>query len=292
MQLLAPVINIYATFRETFVDDAITRNLKSLVPGKRFLDIGGKLGMNLVALCTGYNAANTIDGFVIQEKMVKPAKVLEESIRLQIRAGNVANMPYSDGMFDAATSLFITCSLSVHTFEKHFQELYRVLAPGGKAILLITTDWCHSRLYTKVGADPVTVEKIIADTLSTLPKNPTAALLNAVFRDNMGIYVTTFAVDAEGNAFRVKNISQLTECQLIWTYTEGIVFPSYFHSDRSVITNILSAGLCIDSIEDHFTEERRVVYNTQEPSIPMKCVKEPLALVYHVSKPNADESPY
>ena len=297
MQLLIPVINDYIChIRKAFVNATITKSLKSLVPGKRFVDIGCGIGTLCtdIALYPDNDAAKTIDGFDIQEKMVeqakKQAKEFGELKTLHIQVGNVANMPYSDGSFDVATSLFVTCDLSVQTFEKHFQELYRVLVPGGKAILLITTDWCQSRLYTKVGADPATVEKTIADILSSLPKNPTTPQLNEAFKDDIGIYVTTFAVDAKGNAFRVKNINQLTECQPIWTYTDGIVFPNYFHSDRSVITNILSAGLCINSIEDHFTEERRVAYNERLSNIPIieKCVKEPLALVYHVSKPNTE----
>ena len=46
-------------------------------------------------------------------------------------------MPYDEASFDVAISLLVPCNLSSEAFEKHFQELYRVLAPGGKAIMQI-----------------------------------------------------------------------------------------------------------------------------------------------------------
>ena len=283
----------HATFGEAFVDACIVETLKSLVPGKRFLDIG--CGVGDWCYTAARFDAKTVDGFDIQEKMVEQAKkATAELDNVHIQVGSVGNMPYSDASFDVATSLFVTCNLSLQTFEKQFQELYRVLSPGGKAILLITTDWCHSRLYTKIGTDPATVENKIAKILKSLPQNPTTPQINEAFKDDIGIYVATFAVDDKGDAFRVKNISQLTDCQPIWTYTDVMVFPNYFHTDQSIVTNIVTAGLHIDSIENYFTEERRVTYNKKGPSIPIieKCVKEPIALVYHISKPNIDEPPY
>ena len=49
-------------------------------------------------------------------------------------------MPYDDASFDVAISLFVTCNLSSEAFAKDFQEIHRMLAPGGKAILLIPSD--------------------------------------------------------------------------------------------------------------------------------------------------------
>ena len=72
---------------------------------------------------------------------------------VRIQVGDVANMSYDDNGFDVAISLFVTCILPPSGFTKHFQELHRVLAPRGKALLLIPTDWSHSRLYTKIEAD-------------------------------------------------------------------------------------------------------------------------------------------
>ena len=73
-----------------------------------------------------------------------------------------------------------------------------------------------------------------------------------------------------------------------------MTFPNFFCSDHSTIRYILDAGLHIDSIENHCTEEKRIAYNSRNPEIPLieKCVREPIALAYYVSKPGDDESPY
>ena len=67
-----------------------------------------------------------------------------------------------------------------------------------------------------------------------------------------------------------------------------MLYPNFFYSDHSSITNVLAAGLHIDTVENHCTEERRVTYNNSKPNIPLskKYVKDPPALVYHVSKPD------
>ena len=279
---------------EGFFDSGIEKSLKSLISTReRFLDIGCGSG-NWCRTAAQYGA-KTVDGFDIQEKMVELAKkATSELDNVNIQVGDVANMPYNDASFDVATSFFVTCNLPLQGFEKQFQELYRVLVPGGKAILIITTDWYHSRLYTKMGVDPAAVENKITQILKQLPKYPTTPQITKAFKDDIGIYAATFAVDAKGDAFRVKSIDQLTDCQPIWARGDVMVFPNFFHSDRSIVTNIVAAGLHINSIENHYTEERRVAYNCKRPRFPIveKCVKEPLALVYRVSKPNIDEPPY
>ena len=195
-------------------------------------------------------------------------------------------MPYDDASFDIALSFFVTCNLSPKAFTKHFQELHRVLVPGGKAILLIPTDWSHTRLYTKIDVDPTTVENNIAQILSRMPKNPTTAQVTEAFQDCDDILVTCFAVDAKGDIFHVKNITELTHGQPIWRKTEVMLFPNFLYSDRSTIEQFLNAGFHIDKIEDHYTEERRVAYNKSNPIIPLSSdyVKYPTALIYHVMK--------
>ena len=284
----------HGTLGEAFLDTAIKRSLKPIVYGKRFLDIG--CGVGDWCLIASQYGAKSIDGFDVQEKMVELAKNLTSELdNANIQVGDVMNMPYGDASFDVAISFLVTCNLSPDVFGKHFQELYRVLVPGGKAILLAPTDWCHSRLYTKVGVDPVTVEKRTAEVLKSLPKNPTTPQITEAFKDcdNIGIHVTTFAVDDKGDAFRVTNIDQLTHGQPVWKYTDVIFYPNFFYSDQLTITSILEAGLHIDNIENCFNEEARVEYNSNGPSNPIseKCVKEPIMLLYHVSKPIKDDSP-
>ena len=111
---------------QAFIDCAIAQSLRQMVPGKRVLDIGCGVGdwCCLVAKC----GAKTVDGFDIQEEMVERAKQTTSHLDMvNIQVGDAADMPYDDDLFDVAISVFITCNLSPEVFEKHFQELYRVL---------------------------------------------------------------------------------------------------------------------------------------------------------------------
>jgi len=276
----------HGIFGEAFLDSAIAQILRSIVPGKKVLDIGCGVG-NWCCLAAQYGA-KTVDGFDIQEEMVELAKQATSHLdNVHIQVGDAADMPYDDASFDVAISLVVTCNLSPEAFEKHFQELYRVLAPSGKAILLLTTDWSHTRLYTKTEADLATVENDIAQILPKIPKYPTTAQVTEGFKDANDILMSCFAVDAKGDLFHVKNIKQLKHGQPIWRKTEIMMFPNFFYSDGSSITHIITTGLHIDSVTNYFTEERRAAYNNKKPNIILnkQCIENPLALVYYVSKP-------
>ena len=271
---------------EAFFDLSIAQNLRTLVYGKRVLDISCGVG-NWCHLAAQYGA-KAVDGFDIQEEMVEIAKQATAQLdTVSIRVGDAADMPYGDASFDVAISLFVTCNLSPEAFAKHFQELNRVLIPGGKAILLIPTDDCNSKLYTKIGANPSCVERDIAHIQTRLPKNPSTVQVTEAFRNVDDIFVTCFAVDAQGDLFHVKSANQLTHGQPIWKQTEVMMFPNFFYSEQSTVKYIIEAGLSIDTVENYFTEDRRVAYNSKNPSIPLDkdCVEYPLALVYHISKP-------
>lgn len=273
---------------EAFFDSHIAHSLKTLVQGKKVLDIGCGVG-DWCHLAARYGA-KAVDGFDIQEDMVAIAKRATSHLNtVHIQVGDAANMPYGDGSFDVVISLFVTCNLSPEAFAKHFKELFRVLVPGGKAILLIPTDWCNSNLYTKIGANPANVDKNIAHILARLPNHPTTTQVTEAFKNADDIFVTCFAVNTQGNIFHVKSINQLSHGQPIWKLTEVMMFPNFFYSEQSTNTHILTAGLCIDKIENYFTEEKRLAYNSTNPNICLHkdCVEKPLALVYHVSKPES-----
>ena len=87
----------------------------------------------------------------MQLEMVELTKQVTSHLQdmVHIQVGDAADMPYDDDSFDVAISLFVTCNLSPKVHAKHFTELYRVLAPGGKAVLMFPDDWSHTKLYTR-----------------------------------------------------------------------------------------------------------------------------------------------
>ena len=268
-----------------FLDTAIAEGLKSLVKGKRVLDVGCGVG-DWCCLAAHYGA-KSVDGFDIQPEMVELAKQATSHLDMvHIQVGDAADMPYDDDSFDVAISLFVTCNLSPEVYAKHFEELKRVLVPGGKAVLLIPTDFSHSKLYTRIEADPAIVEDEIAEILETVPRNPTTSQITEAFKDVDDILVTCFATDQNGKLFHVKNISQLTNGQPIWRKTEVMLFPNFFYSDQSDVEHLITTSFHIDHIDNYCTEETRLTHNNKRPAIPLgrEYVAHPPALVYYVSK--------
>ena len=269
-----------------FLNSLVAQSLRPLVYGKKVLDIGCGVG-DWCSLVAQYGA-QTVDGFDIQVEMVELAKQATSHLDMvHIQVGDAAEMPYNDASFDVALSFYITCNLSPEAYKNHFQEIYRVLVPGGKAVFLLFTDWCNSKLCTKLEADPATVEKDIEQVLANMPKFPNTAQLTEAFKDLDDILIACFALDPKGNLFLVKNVKQLTEGQPIWRRTEVMMYPNLYYSDCSSITQMLAAGFHIDSVENYFTEERRVAYNNKNPTIALhkNYVKYSPVLMYCVSKP-------
>ena len=188
-QVEAFVKNRYGTLGKAFLHSAITEDIRNLVSGKRVVDIGCGAG-NWCVTAAQYGA-KSVDGFDIQPEMVELAKQATSQLdMIHIQVGDAAEMPYDDDSFDVAISLFVTCNLSFEVCAKHFKELYRVLAPGGKAVLLAHTDWSHSKLYIKNKADLMSTEDSIAEILTTLPKYPNTAQVAEAFRDTDDILMT------------------------------------------------------------------------------------------------------
>ena len=196
-------------------------------------------------------------------------------------------MPYDDDSFDVAISLFVTCNLPPNGFTKHFQELHRVLVPGGKALLLIPTDWSHSRLYTTIEANLNTIKDKIAEILTTVPEHPTTSQVTEALKSADDILVTCFAVDDKGEIFNVTDTDQLTHGQPIWRKTEVMTFPNFFYTEQATINQFITNGFSITKIDNHYKEDKRVSYNNLNPTIPLSTdyVEYPTALVYQVSKP-------
>ncbi|XP_065920411.1 ubiquinone/menaquinone biosynthesis C-methyltransferase UbiE-like [Dysidea avara] len=77
---------------------------------------------------------------------------------VNIKVGDVVEMPYGDETFDIAMSLYVTCNLDRERLSKHFKELYRVLKPGGKAVIINLAEKSVDKMYLTVSGDEVVVK--------------------------------------------------------------------------------------------------------------------------------------
>ena len=113
----------------------VVKSVKKEKP-KSILDIATGTGDLAIAMAKATDAK--ITGFDLSAGMLEvgKVKVKDENLQDQIEMiqGDAENMPFEDNSFDA-----ITLSFGVRNFEnleKGLNEIYRVLKPGGKLIIL------------------------------------------------------------------------------------------------------------------------------------------------------------
>lgn len=114
--------------------------LREIVDGtpQQILDVACGTGDSTIAIAAAAGSGSRVIGADISEGMM--ALVMEKAahegvhdrIRLQVADGE--NLPYEEGTFHR-----VTCAFGIRNFEhkeKGLQEFYRVLKPGGKAVIL------------------------------------------------------------------------------------------------------------------------------------------------------------
>ena len=262
--------------------------LKSNVPGKKVLDIG--CGDGYWSCQAAKCGAKSVTGFDIQEDMVTVARKTtstEFSGRVHIQVGDVISMPYDNGTFDIAMVMYVTCGVPVETLTKLFTELYRVLVPGGKAVIVNLSDNTFNKLYLLPKANEKVIDSKIERCLKQIPTHPTTAQINKALEDLHEIGRVCLAKDCHGCIYRITDVSQLQNGEPTWNKTPMIAFPNFFYKGQFLAEQTISAGFCIDQIENFHTEERRLVHNRAHPDSPLSEIftKQPMAHLYHLSKP-------
>ena len=271
---------------QAFVYPALRAFLEAEAPGKKVLDIGcGSGDWACLAVECG---AKSVDGFDIQEGMVELAQqATVQYSSVNICVGDVMDMPYDDNTFDVAISIFVTCNLPIEALTKHFEELDRVLVPGGKALVLNLSNPAFQTLSLITGADEVAVKEKIDQALKNLPNFPSQYEINEALEDLDEVLRGCFSKDEQGSVFLVENMQRLMIGQAVWSITQILPFPNYFYDDHFITDITVASGLHIDYVENFCTEERRIKCNITNPEarISKTVTENPYALMYHVSKP-------
>jgi len=269
-----------------FLLPAVKEYLTKQASGKKVLDIGCGTGfwMKLAAEC----GAASVDGLDLSVDMVLKAKETTAGLgNVIVSVGDAANMPYGDNTFDLALSFFVTCTLPVEAFIKHFKELHRVLTPGGKAVVLGIARSNYDTMLVNAGVNRVSLEEKVQSILAKLPKQPTKEQINEKISVLDDVVLATFALDESGCLYRVTDTSQLPNSHPIWIKTRIMVFADYYYSEEFLQDQIKAAGLYIDQIECHITEERRIAYNKSNQGVELEktITDSPPNFLYHLSKP-------
>ena len=269
-----------------FLCPTMDQYLKSLIPSKKILDIA--CGKGIWSYKAAQSGAKSVDGFDIQEEMVQLAKqATSQFSTVNIRVGDVMDMPYDDNTFDVALSFYVTCALRPEACMKLFKEIHRVLVPGGKAVVNCISKSAFEKLYLKSGSDPVLVEKEIAKKLVSLTTYPSQDEMTNALQDLCDAVHVFFTHDESGRVHRITDTDKLTNGQATWAKTQIMVFAGYFYDEQFFQQQIEAAGLKLEKIENYYTEERRIAYNNTNPELKLaKTITDtPIFVMYHLSKP-------
>ena len=217
-------------------------------------------------------------------ELAKQATTQFNTVNIQL--GDVMNMPYNDNTFDITLSMFVTCELPIEMIPNHFKELHRVLVPGGKALVLnLSKGTFQSNLID--GANQAIAQEKIDQILTGLPDHPTQQQISKAFEDFHEAVCVCFAYDKNGSLFKVRDVNQLVNGQAVVRNTFITTFPDFYYDDKFLVDQTTAAGLHIDQIENVYTEERRILHNTQNPNLAVskEVIDNPIYLLYHISKP-------
>jgi SAM-dependent methyltransferase len=261
-----------------FLDPFFIPTLQNL-SGKKLLDAGCGAGPWSI-YAAQYGAQ--VWGVDLQKAMIDRAQEaahqagLDQHIKFSV--GSVAALAHEDNFFDCAISINVGCNLPLDVFGAHFRELYRVLKPGGIAI--ITAPASFATLFTD-GTDPKEISTAIDQALATMNADDAQSVLgqlNTLTHIVRGTFVTK-----DGRVVRVNNENVLQEGDAIWRKIAGLAVPNFYHSERAYEDSIRQAGLKLVHVDRHhfasFSEWAR-----SEFSLGREYVHHYPFAVFHVSK--------
>lgn len=125
--------------------------------GERIVDIGSGPGFLAVDMGMKVGAVGRVCGIDVSESMIAMSKArCIDQPWIEFRIGDATHLPFSDSDFDVAISTQVYEYIS--DVPTALAELYRVLRPGGRALIL-DTDWDSMVWHTE---DRARMDRILA----------------------------------------------------------------------------------------------------------------------------------
>lgn len=118
----------------------------------RVLDAGAGSGRSalMVLLARPQSTVTALDLFLegygigdnTPERLRSNARIAGVEGRLEVKSGDIRDMPFEDGSFDAVVSVAAIDHLNAEGVRKSLAETRRVLRPGGELLLMVVNpDW-------------------------------------------------------------------------------------------------------------------------------------------------------
>lgn len=115
----------------------VAEHLKD-IPDQHILDLATGTADLLLTVYRRNSLVQTGVGIDLAEKMLEIGrqKIAQHHLdgKLQLQIGDATNIPFSDETFDAVTIAFGI--RNVEDLQKALREMYRILKPGGRAVIL------------------------------------------------------------------------------------------------------------------------------------------------------------
>ncbi len=111
----------------------------SLARGARVLDLGSGPGLFAGEMAAVVGSSGCVRGVDLSESMIAIARArCADCPQVDFRIGDAVSLPFADGDFDAGVS--VQTLEFVGDVDAAIRELYRVLRPGGR-LVIVDTDW-------------------------------------------------------------------------------------------------------------------------------------------------------
>jgi SAM-dependent methyltransferase len=197
-----------------------------------------------------------VDGIDIQQAMLDLAKLAVEEAgyqdRIFLRLGDVASLPYEDNLFDCAVSINVGCNLPTTTsslphvgLQEHLKEMYRVLRPGGEAIL--TAPASLGTVFANKAYPNEAVMGHIQHVLRQVGNSQDVSLITQYLNELTEVFRATF-YRKNGELHLVEDENELSLGEEIWRKLPTLTVPNRYHSEKEYIEAVTQAGFVIKAI--------------------------------------------
>lgn len=141
MEKIAPSYDAYMkkiTLGREHLLRETTVNLAQVKPGESILEIGCGTGTLTLAAKRKAGASGKAFGIDIIPGMIKISqeKAAQANENIQFQIGSIDNIPFPENQFDVVMCSFMIFHMSENTRRKGIAEIYRVLKPGGRLLVL------------------------------------------------------------------------------------------------------------------------------------------------------------
>ncbi len=135
--LYDPLVKLITLGKDQRVREA-TAELAQIQPGESILDVGCGTGHLTRVAKVKAGAAAEVAGLDASPEMIDVArqKAIEEGVDIDFQTGLIEQLPYDDEQFDLVLSSLMVHHLPDDLKAAGFAEVYRVLKPGGRLLVV------------------------------------------------------------------------------------------------------------------------------------------------------------